>query len=107
MTFAEFGLAIKFVSDARMNFTSETFKEFCRKLNIQQSLVEACIKFLKHTIKKCTDTNQCVTLALLQTQSTSVALDLPSPAVMLFNRPIWDLLPQINRALFNIDNDEV
>ena len=61
MTFAEFGLPRKIVSNARMNLTSETFKEFCRKLNFQQSItsfphhlsndqIEACIKFVKCTI---------------------------------------------------------
>ena len=62
MTFTEFRLLRRIVSNARMKFTSETFKQFCRRLNIQQFMsslyhhqsnrqVEACIKFLNCTIK--------------------------------------------------------
>ena len=68
---------MKIISDAGTNFTLETVTEFCRKLNIQQSItslyhhqssgqVEACIKFIKCAIKKCIDTNQDINLALLQ-----------------------------------------
>ena len=39
MTFAEFGLSWKIISDVGTNFTSETFKKFWRKLNIQQSIM--------------------------------------------------------------------
>ena len=41
MTFSEFGLPRKNVSNARMNFKAENFKEFCRKLNIQQSITSS------------------------------------------------------------------
>ena len=62
ITFSEFGLPEKIASDAGTNFTSATFKEFCKKLNIQQSItssyhyqscgqVEACIKSVKCTIR--------------------------------------------------------
>ena len=56
--------------------------------------------------QKCTDDNQNTNLALLQIQSTPVGWGLLSPAVMLFNRPIWSLLLQISRAPINIDNDD-
>ena len=57
ITFAEFVLPEKIISDMGTNFTSETFKEFYKMLNIQQSItsfyhhqssgqVEACIKFV-------------------------------------------------------------
>ena len=60
--FAEFGMPKKFVSDAGPNFISEQFKEFCRCSNIDQVVtlschhhsngkVDACINFVKHTIK--------------------------------------------------------
>ena len=41
MTFAEFGLPQKIISNVGTNFTSETFREFCRKLNIQQSTMSS------------------------------------------------------------------
>ena len=58
----EFGQQKKIVSDEGMNFISDKFKQLCRQLNIDQAItssyhhqsngqVEACIKFVKHTIK--------------------------------------------------------
>ena len=38
LIYAECGLAIKIASDADTNFTSEIFKKFCRRMNIQQSI---------------------------------------------------------------------
>ena len=60
--FVEYGHPKKIVSDVGTNFTSDQLKDFCRKMNIQQAItssyphqingqVEACIKFVKHTIK--------------------------------------------------------
>ena len=57
LIFAEFGLTKKIISEEGMNFTSEIFKEFYRKMNIEQSIpscyhhqsngqVEACIKIV-------------------------------------------------------------
>ena len=48
-------------------------------------------------MKKCLDTNQNISLALLQIQSMPVGAGFPSPATILFNRPIKDLVPQMNR----------
>ena len=36
--FAEYGLPKKIVSYVGTNFTSETFKDFCRKMNLQQTI---------------------------------------------------------------------
>ena len=91
--------SLKIVSDAGTNFMSEKFKEFHSKMNIQQSItssyhhqsngvVEACIKCVMCTIKKCLNTNQDISLALLQIQSTPVGAGLPSHATILCNRPI-------------------
>ena len=62
VTFAEFGLPRRIILDAGPNITPETFRKFCRKLNIQHSIgssfpyqnngqPEECIKFSKCTIK--------------------------------------------------------
>ena len=97
------------VSNAGMNFKSDQFKQFCRQLNIGQGItlsyhhherngqVEACIKLVKITIKNSSDNNKGANLALLQIRLKPIGAGLPSPATLLFKRPIRALLPQINR----------
>ena len=64
--FAEDGLPKKIMLDLCGNFVSNKFKTFCKSLNIKEAFlssyhhqsngqVEACIKFVKHTLKKCFD----------------------------------------------------
>ena len=66
--FTEFGGAENIISDGGMNLKSETSRQFCGQMSIQQSIIPsyhhhsngqvgACIKFVKHTIKKYLDTN--------------------------------------------------
>ena len=80
------------VSDEGTNFVSGQFKEFCAHLNTDQIMtslyhhqsngqVEACIKFVKYTIKKCRQTNNHVQFDLLHIQLTLVGAGLPSPAM--------------------------
>ena len=99
ITFSEFGQTGKIISDAGTYFTSETYKDFCKKLNIQQSTtsshyhqsnvqIEICIKFVKYTIKKRMNTNQDISLSLLQIFSSSLGAGLLSPVTILFSRPI-------------------
>ena len=69
------------MSDAGGNFISEKFKSFSNSLNVEQAVslsyhhqsnrqVEACIKFIKHTIKKCSDSGGDIHMALLQIRIT-------------------------------------
>ena len=62
--FAEYGILCKLMSDAGTNFVSDKFRKFCCSLNIKQAVssayhhqsngqVEACIKFIKCTLKMC------------------------------------------------------
>ena len=75
--FAEYGLPKKIMSDSGGNFVSDELKTFCENLNIEHVFsssyhhqsdeqVEACIKFVKHTLKKCFDTKDDPHIALLQ-----------------------------------------
>ena len=61
--FVEDGIPHRLMSDTGSNFVSEKFRSFCGSLNIEQAVsssyhhqsngqVEACIKFIKCTIKK-------------------------------------------------------
>ena len=63
-------------------------------------------KFFEVYHEKCLDNIDDVSLALLQMRSTPIGAGLPSPATLLFNRPIKGLLPQITRELFNINGDD-
>ena len=69
------------MSESGGNFISDKFKRFYKNLNIKQAVsslyhhqsngqMEACIKFLKHTIKKCIDIKSDIHIALLQIRST-------------------------------------
>ena len=109
--------AEKVMSDAGGNFISDKFRQFCKCMNTEQitssylhhksnSQVEACIKFIKHTMKKCIESNDDTHIALLQIRATPLEPGLPSPASLLFNHPIWDIMPIINRKPINSDNDD-
>ena len=106
-----------FFLDLGANFTFETFKYFCRQMNIWQTItssyhhhsngqVEACTKF-KCTIKKCLATNRDIYLALLQIGSVPIGAGFLSLETMLFNRPIRGLLTQMGRDPIHVDNDDV
>ena len=103
--FAEYRLPRKVMSDASTNFISQKFQEFCSKLKIHHAVssqynhqnsgqVEACITFVKCTMKKCC--NKDVSLALLQIRSALIENGLQCPAKILFNRPIRGSSPKIN-----------
>ena len=60
--FSKFGLQKKIMLDVGDNFISDKFKQFCKRMNIEQATslsyhhqsigqVEVCIKFNKHTMK--------------------------------------------------------
>ena len=74
--FAEYGLPKNIMSDSCSNFISDEFKT-CKSLNIERAFslsyhhqnnrqVEACIKFVKCTLKKCFDSKSDPHIALLQ-----------------------------------------
>ena len=68
----------------------------------EQWPVGSMYKICKIHNYKCLDTNYNANLALLQTQSTPIYAVLPSPATVLFNRPISGLLPKLTREPINI-----
>ena len=97
--FSEYGLSKKIMSDMGRNFISDKFKQFCKNKNIEQATsslyhhqsnaqVDAHIKFIKHTMKKCIKTNEDIHIALLQITVIPLETGLPSPATLLFNHAI-------------------
>ena len=82
--FMEYGIPCQIISDTGTNFVSDRFRKFCSSLNIKQAVssvyhhqsngqVEACIKFIKCTFKKCTDSGGDLNMALLQIHTTHLA----------------------------------
>ena len=87
------------MSDAGTNFISDRFWQFCMTINIEQAVssvyhhqsngqVEACIKFIKCTFKKCADLGRDINMALLQIHTMPLGQGLPSPATLMFNRQV-------------------
>ena len=106
--FSQFGLPKKITSDVGGNLISDKFKQFCKNMNIKQAKssschhqsnghVEACIKFIKHTMKKCIETTEDIHVALLQTGSTPLEPGLPNEATLLFSHPIQGIMKIIDR----------
>ena len=97
--FSEFGLPKKLMLDMGGNFISDKFKWFCKNSNIEQATssschhqgngkVEACIKFIKHTMNKCIKSNEDIHVTLLRIRSTPLEPGLPSPAMLLLSHAI-------------------
>ena len=57
-------------------------------------------------MKKSIETNEDIHVAVLQITSTLLEPGLQSPASLLFNPLIWDIMPIINRLPINWDNDD-
>ena len=85
--------------DADTNFVSERFRWFCKSINVEQAVssayhhqskrqFEACIKFIKHTFKKCADSSRDKNIALLQICTMPIGQGLPSLATLMFNRQV-------------------
>ena len=67
--FAKYGIPQKIMFDTSMNFVSERFRQFCKSINVEQAVssayhhqsngqVKVCIKFIKCTFKKCTESGR-------------------------------------------------
>lgn len=84
------------LSDTDGNCMSNRFEKFCKKLNIEHAALslyhhqsnsqkEVCIKFIKQTIKNCSNTNSDRHIALLEIRTTPLRSGLPSPATLQLN----------------------
>ena len=94
----EYGLPKKIMSHTDAKFVLNTFRIFCRNLNIHQTVLssyhqhynEAWIKLFKCLLKKCSNTNADIILALFQRRSTPPVTELPSPVTLIFNYRLRD-----------------
>ena len=105
--FAEYGIPCKLMSYVGTNFISGKFHQFSKLVNIEQVTlsayhhqsnrqVEACIKFVKCTFKKCTDSGRHINIALLQICMTPLGHGLLSLAALMFIRPVHGIMPVID-----------
>ena len=105
--FTKYGIPQKLMSDVGTNFVSEKFWQFCKTINVEQAVssayyhqsngqVEACIKFIKHTFKKCEDSGGDINMALLQICTTPLGQGLPTPATLMFNRQVCGIMPVLD-----------
>ena len=115
--FAEYGIPHKIMSDADINFVSDKFHKFCNSINVEQAVllayhhqsnrqVKVCIKFIKCTLKKCTNSGGDINMALLQIHTTPLGQGLPSPATLIFNRQVHSIMPVLDQKPIGTDSDD-
>ncbi|XP_033119234.1 uncharacterized protein LOC117118675 [Anneissia japonica] len=89
----------------------------CNKWGIKQTtsspryprsngLAERMVQTVKATLKKCIANNDDINLALLHIRATTTDCKLPSPAEMLFGRPIRTNLPSYHPTNAPPENHE-
>ena len=111
--FSEHGIPRNLYSDNGPCFASQEFRDFTHKLDIQHitsspgypqsnGFIERMVQTVKNTLKKGEDPD----IALLYLRSTPISPHLPTPAELLFNRKIRNLLPLISRTERNVSNKD-
>ena len=95
------------MSDMGTNFVADRFWQFCKSINVEQVIsstyhhqsngqVEACIKFIKCTFKKCADSGRAINMALLQICTMPLSQGLPSLAALMFSKQVYNIMPVID-----------
>ena len=107
----------KLMSDAGTNFVLEKFQQFCKAINVEQTIslayhhqsngqVKAGIKFIKHIFKKCANSGGHINRDLLQICTTLLGQDLPSLATLMFNRQVHGIMPVLDHKPIGQDCDD-
>ena len=105
------------MSDAGTNFVSERFRQFCKSISVEQAVslayhhqsnwqVEACIKFIKHTFKKCAESGRDKNIVLLHICTTPIGQGLPSLVTLMFNRQVRGIMPVVDHKPIRWDCDD-
>ena len=105
------------MSDAGTYFIADRIQKFYRAINIELATssayhhqsnrqVKACIKFIKQTFKKCTESSRDIYMALLQICTTPLGPGLLSPATLLFNRQVQGIMPVLDHKPIRQDHDD-
>ena len=105
------------MSDTGTNFVSERFRQFCKSINVEQAVssayhhqsngqVEAYIKFIKCTFKKCTESGRNRNIALLHICTMSIGQGLLSLATLMCNRQVQGIMPVLDCKPIGQDCDD-
>ncbi|PIK55858.1 hypothetical protein BSL78_07250 [Apostichopus japonicus] len=105
--FSEHGIPSKLISDNGSQYSSQLFTSFSHKWGFQHvtssplypqsnGMAERFVQTIKKTLAKTLKDKQDVYLALLCIRTTPVDHQIPSPAELLFNRKIVQLLTDSN-----------
>ena len=105
------------MSDSGTNFVSDRFHQFCKSINVEQAVsyayhhqsngqVEACIKSIKCMFKNCANSDKDINMALLQIHTTPLGQGLPSPATLMFGRPVHGIMPVVDCKPIGQDYDD-
>ena len=98
------GCPDEIMTDNGPQYTGQAFQDFTRSWGIKHvtssphyarsnGFIERHVRHIKSTIKKCLRERSDIQLALLQIRATPIDNKLPSPAELLFGRPIATNLP--------------
>ena len=112
--FSEHGLPLEVYTDNGPCYRSQEFATFAKEYNFihttssphyaqSNGFAERMVGTVKKTLLKCADTKTDPNLALLFLRTTPVASNLPSPAEMLYGRPIRSTLPSAFK--FNMQHE--
>ena len=105
------------MSDAGTNFVSDRFQQFYKNITVEQAVslayhhqsngeVEAFIKFINCTFKKCADSGGDINMTLLQICTTLLGNGLLSPATLMFNRQVCGIIPVLDHKPIGQDCDD-
>ena len=107
--FSLFGVPNEIVTDNGPQYSGQPYQDMCKKWGINHTtsspryprsngLAERNIRTVKSIIKKCKKTKQDLQIALLNLRATPVDTGIPSPAEMMFGRPVRTTLPSYHHA---------
>ena len=105
------------MSGAGTNFVSERFRQSCKSINVEQAVslayhhqtnrqVDACIKFIKCTFKKCVESGRYKNIALLHICTMPIGQGLQSLATLMFNRQVQGIMPVLDHKPIGQDCDD-
>ena len=106
--FSEYGIPRMVFSDNGPCYSSQEFQRFAEKYLFthvtssphfarSNGQAERAVQTVKTTLKKCIASGEDPELALLLLRTTPIDANLPSPAELMYGRPIQSILPNVPR----------